>query len=96
MKNIGQLLREGGVFFGITADASVLVKQLRAADGLSFGNDVFKARPSLECGVAAQRRRAGAARRQVEFNEQHAAKLFPASQPFGARARLGRGCRGVN
>lgn len=38
--NVSERLRPGGFFFGTTADANVLVRKLRATDGLSFGNQV--------------------------------------------------------
>ena len=41
LRNISQLLRPGGTFFGTTADANVLCRRLREADGLTFGNEVY-------------------------------------------------------
>ncbi|KAF6166595.1 hypothetical protein GIB67_005457 [Kingdonia uniflora] len=39
--NISSLLRPGGTFIGTMPDANVLVKKLREAEGLFFGNSVF-------------------------------------------------------
>ncbi|KAF6173508.1 hypothetical protein GIB67_022918, partial [Kingdonia uniflora] len=39
--NISALLRPGGTFIGTMPDANVLVKKLREAEGLFFGNSVF-------------------------------------------------------
>ncbi|KNC82053.1 hypothetical protein SARC_05647 [Sphaeroforma arctica JP610] len=41
MRNAAECLKPGGVFFGTTTNACLLVKQLRAANGDSFGNDVY-------------------------------------------------------
>lgn len=41
LANISALLRPGGTFIGTMPDANVIVKKLRAADGLAFGNSVF-------------------------------------------------------
>ncbi len=40
--NVSERLKPGGFFFGTTADANVLVRKLRATDGLTFGNNVFE------------------------------------------------------
>eukprot|EP00241_Pyramimonas_parkeae_P019160 CAMPEP_0114291228 /NCGR_PEP_ID=MMETSP0059-20121206/8370_1 /TAXON_ID=36894 /ORGANISM="Pyramimonas parkeae, Strain CCMP726" /LENGTH=329 /DNA_ID=CAMNT_0001412703 /DNA_START=111 /DNA_END=1100 /DNA_ORIENTATION=- len=42
MRNVSMVLRPGGYFLGTTTDANVIVKQLRSAPGLSFGNSVYK------------------------------------------------------
>lgn len=39
-RNVARLLRPGGHFIGTTVDSNVLVRKLRDAKGLSFGNDV--------------------------------------------------------
>ena len=39
-RNVARLLRPGGHFIGTTVDANVLVRKLRDATGVSFGNDV--------------------------------------------------------
>ena len=41
-RNVARLLRPGGHFIGTTVDANVLVRRLREAKGLSFGNDVVR------------------------------------------------------
>ena len=41
LQNVADVLRPGGYFIGTTADADVLVKKLRAVDGLCVSNDVF-------------------------------------------------------
>ncbi|KAK3237565.1 hypothetical protein CYMTET_52369 [Cymbomonas tetramitiformis] len=41
LQNIGDALRPKGMFIGTTADANVLVKNLRKAESLSFGNSVY-------------------------------------------------------
>eukprot|EP01134_Creolimax_fragrantissima_P007829 CFRG7829T1 len=41
MQNAVECLKPGGVFFGTTTNACALVKQLRAAEGKSFGNSVY-------------------------------------------------------
>ncbi|KAL8239237.1 hypothetical protein R6Q59_015804 [Mikania micrantha] len=41
LANVSSLLRPGGIFIGTMPDANVIVKKLRAADGLVFGNSVF-------------------------------------------------------
>ena len=61
LKNISSLLKPGGVLIGTTPDANVLVRKLRAAPGLQFGNEVYS----------------------IRFDQAHASKLFPASQPYG-------------
>jgi mRNA (guanine-N7-)-methyltransferase len=43
-RNVAKLLRPGGYFIGTTVDANVLVRKLREADGLRFGNDVVEVR----------------------------------------------------
>jgi mRNA (guanine-N7-)-methyltransferase len=40
--NVTERLRPGGFFIGTTTDANVLVRKLRAVDGLSIHNEVFK------------------------------------------------------
>lgn len=42
LQNVTERLRPGGFFIGTTPDANVLVRKLRATDGLEFGNQVFK------------------------------------------------------
>ncbi|XP_038689234.1 mRNA cap guanine-N7 methyltransferase 1 isoform X1 [Tripterygium wilfordii] len=41
LANISALLRPGGTFIGTMPDANVIVKKLREAEGLSFGNSVY-------------------------------------------------------
>ncbi|KAI9093241.1 hypothetical protein K1719_027255 [Acacia pycnantha] len=41
LANVSALLRPGGIFIGTMPDANVLVKKLRQAEGLSFGNSVY-------------------------------------------------------
>ncbi|XP_077236477.1 mRNA capping enzyme family protein isoform X2 [Tasmannia lanceolata] len=41
LANISSLLRPGGTFFGTMPDANVIVKKLREAEGLTFGNSVY-------------------------------------------------------
>ncbi|KAJ0974847.1 hypothetical protein J5N97_016812 [Dioscorea zingiberensis] len=41
LSNISALLRPGGIFIGTMPDANVIIKKLREADGLSFGNNVY-------------------------------------------------------
>ncbi|PWA90963.1 mRNA capping enzyme family protein [Artemisia annua] len=41
LANVSSLLRPGGIFIGTMPDANVIVKKLRAADGLIFGNSVY-------------------------------------------------------
>ncbi|XP_071736643.1 mRNA cap guanine-N(7) methyltransferase 1-like [Rutidosis leptorrhynchoides] len=41
LANVSSLLRPGGIFIGTMPDANVIVKKLRAADGLVFGNSVY-------------------------------------------------------
>ena len=58
LNNVARLLRPGGHFVGTTVDANVLVRKLREADGLSFGNSIvrvtfdekFKARFPIHAG----------------------------------------------
>lgn len=40
--NVTERLRPGGFFIGTTTDANVLVKKLRAVDGLAISNGVFR------------------------------------------------------
>jgi mRNA (guanine-N7-)-methyltransferase len=40
--NVTERLKPGGFFIGTTPDANVVVRKLRAVDGLSIGNAVFK------------------------------------------------------
>ncbi|KAI9164259.1 mRNA cap guanine-N7 methyltransferase [Blastocladiella emersonii ATCC 22665] len=44
LENISSRLVPGGYFFGTTTDANVLVKKLRAAEGLEFGNSICTVR----------------------------------------------------
>ncbi|GLJ31447.1 hypothetical protein SUGI_0631140 [Cryptomeria japonica] len=39
--NVSTLLRPGGTFVGVMPDANVIVRKLRKADGLKFGNSVY-------------------------------------------------------
>ncbi|XP_054792958.1 mRNA cap guanine-N7 methyltransferase 1-like isoform X2 [Prosopis cineraria] len=41
LANISALLRPGGIFIGIMPDANVIIKKLREAEGLAFGNSVY-------------------------------------------------------
>ena len=41
---MSRLLRPGGYFVGTTVDANVLVRKLREADGLVFGNPIVEVR----------------------------------------------------
>eukprot|EP00252_Welwitschia_mirabilis_P027623 TRINITY_DN9520_c0_g1_i1.p1 TRINITY_DN9520_c0_g1~~TRINITY_DN9520_c0_g1_i1.p1 ORF type:complete len:357 (+),score=81.88 TRINITY_DN9520_c0_g1_i1:229-1299(+) len=41
LANVSTLLRPGGTFIGTMPDANVIVKKLREAEGLTFGNSVF-------------------------------------------------------
>ncbi|KAJ8771659.1 hypothetical protein K2173_026836 [Erythroxylum novogranatense] len=41
LKNVSALLRPGGTFFGTMPDANVIIKKLREADSLAFGNSVY-------------------------------------------------------
>ena len=41
LKNIAALLRPGGAFIATVPDANVLVRKLRNADGLKFGNRIY-------------------------------------------------------
>ncbi|KAF3335967.1 mRNA cap guanine-N7 methyltransferase 1 [Carex littledalei] len=41
LANISALLRPGGTFVGTMPDANVLIKKLREAEGLEFGNSVY-------------------------------------------------------
>lgn len=41
LANVSSLLRPGGIFIGTMPDANVIVKKLRAAEGLAFGNSVY-------------------------------------------------------
>ncbi|KAK9727997.1 mRNA cap guanine-N7 methyltransferase [Basidiobolus ranarum] len=42
LKNVSQNLRTGGTFIGTLPDAYWIVKKLKAVDGLSFGNHIYK------------------------------------------------------
>mmetsp|Transcript_10850 Transcript_10850/g.14774 ORF Transcript_10850/g.14774 Transcript_10850/m.14774 type:complete len:331 (-) Transcript_10850:60-1052(-) len=42
LSNVAALLRPGGCFIGTTLDANILIKRLRAAPGLTFGNAVHQ------------------------------------------------------
>ncbi|XP_078433120.1 mRNA capping enzyme family protein isoform X2 [Wolffia australiana] len=41
LENVSALLRPGGTFIGTMPDANVIIKKLREAEGLRFGNDVY-------------------------------------------------------
>ncbi|XP_047149212.1 mRNA cap guanine-N7 methyltransferase 1 [Vigna umbellata] len=41
LANVSALLRPGGIFIGTMPDANVIVKKLREAEGLNFGNSVY-------------------------------------------------------
>ncbi|XP_074560096.1 mRNA cap guanine-N(7) methyltransferase 1 [Curcuma longa] len=41
LANVSALLRPGGIFIGTMPDANVIIKRLREADGLEFGNSVY-------------------------------------------------------
>lgn len=41
LANVSTLLRPGGTFIGTMPDANVIIKRLREAEGLSFGNSVY-------------------------------------------------------
>ncbi|KAF5951187.1 hypothetical protein HYC85_009131 [Camellia sinensis] len=41
LANVSALLRPGGIFIGTMPDANVIVKKLREAEGLVFGNSVY-------------------------------------------------------
>ncbi|KAG8365020.1 hypothetical protein BUALT_Bualt18G0059500 [Buddleja alternifolia] len=41
LANISALLRPGGIFIGTMPDANVIIKKLREAEGLHFGNSVY-------------------------------------------------------
>ena len=41
LKNIAALLRPGAAFVATMPDANVLVRKLRTAEGLRFGNDIY-------------------------------------------------------
>ncbi|CAN6443407.1 unnamed protein product [Victoria cruziana] len=41
LENVAALLRPGGVFIGTMPDANVIIKKLREAEGLTFGNSVY-------------------------------------------------------
>jgi len=42
--NVSKRLKPGGVFIGTLPDANVLVRKLRNAQGLEFGNDLYRVR----------------------------------------------------
>lgn len=42
LTNVTERLQPGGFFIGTTPDANVLVRKLRAVDGLTIGNKVFR------------------------------------------------------
>eukprot|EP00959_Pyramimonas_sp_CCMP1952_P205474 4296939-Pyramimonas_sp.AAC.1 len=42
LKNVARALRPGGCFIGTTPDANVIVKNLRASNGLTFGNSCYR------------------------------------------------------
>nr|GMC48425.1 mRNA cap guanine-N7 methyltransferase 1 [Ipomoea batatas] len=41
LANVSALLRPGGIFIGTMPDANVIIKKLREAKGLGFGNSVY-------------------------------------------------------
>lgn len=41
LANVSALLRPGGIFIGTMPDANVIIKKLREAEGLVFGNSVY-------------------------------------------------------
>ncbi|XP_074347730.1 mRNA cap guanine-N(7) methyltransferase 1-like [Apium graveolens] len=41
LANVSALLRPGGIFTGTMPDANIIIKKLRAAEGLAFGNSVY-------------------------------------------------------
>ncbi|KAK1307836.1 mRNA cap guanine-N7 methyltransferase 1 [Acorus calamus] len=41
LANVSALLRPGGIFIGTMPDANVIMKKLREAEGLEFGNSVY-------------------------------------------------------
>ncbi|URE25821.1 mRNA cap guanine-N7 methyltransferase [Musa troglodytarum] len=41
LANVSALLRPGGIFIGTMPDANVIIKRLREAEGLEFGNSVY-------------------------------------------------------
>ncbi|KAL6976593.1 mRNA (guanine-N(7))-methyltransferase, partial [Sarracenia purpurea var. burkii] len=41
LANVSTLLRPGGIFIGTMPDANVIIKKLREAEGLVFGNSVY-------------------------------------------------------
>ncbi|XP_047974487.1 mRNA cap guanine-N7 methyltransferase 1 [Salvia hispanica] len=41
LANVSALLRPGGIFIGTMPDANVIIKKLREAEGLQFGNSVY-------------------------------------------------------
>ncbi|KAI9218536.1 guanine-N(7)-methyltransferase domain-containing protein [Blastocladiella britannica] len=41
LENVSSKLASGGYFFGTIPDANLLVRKLRASDGLSFGNPIY-------------------------------------------------------
>ncbi|GJN39521.1 hypothetical protein PR202_gb28645 [Eleusine coracana subsp. coracana] len=41
LANVSALLRPGGIFVGTMPDANVIIKRLREAEGLEFGNSVY-------------------------------------------------------
>ncbi|KAL0320744.1 UNVERIFIED_CONTAM: cap guanine-N7 methyltransferase 1 [Sesamum radiatum] len=41
LANVSALLRPGGIFIGTMPDANVIIKRLRQAEGLEFGNSVY-------------------------------------------------------
>lgn len=44
MSNITERLRKGGIFIGTIPNSSVLFRKLKEAEGLEFGNDIYKIR----------------------------------------------------
>ncbi|KAJ8902624.1 hypothetical protein NDN08_005944 [Rhodosorus marinus] len=41
LENVSSRLKPGGFFIGTTPDANVLIRKLRAVEGLEFGNSIF-------------------------------------------------------
>ncbi|GAB2277876.1 hypothetical protein Dimus_012578 [Dionaea muscipula] len=41
LENVSKLLRPGGIFIGTMPDANVIIKKLREAEDLAFGNSVY-------------------------------------------------------
>ncbi|KAL2483619.1 mRNA cap guanine-N7 methyltransferase 1 [Forsythia ovata] len=50
LANVSALLRPGGIFIGTMPDSNVIIKKLREAEGLAFGNSVYWVRFGEEFG----------------------------------------------